>query len=76
MHKLNQYSVRQWYEISAYQLMLKTKQVLCIFIELSTVIDEYWLPGERDRDRLLRECRERAFNDAINGFRDDEQDQA
>ena len=76
MHKFDQYSVRQWHEISVYLLMLKTKQLLCSFIKLSTVIDEFWLPSQRDRDRLLRECRVRAFNDAINGLRDDEQDQA
>ena len=75
MHKFNQYSVRQWHETSAYLLMQKTKQILCSFIKLSTVIDEYWLPSQRDHDRLLRECRVRAFNDAMIGFRDDEQDQ-
>lgn len=64
MQKVNRYPVFSWYEALAHRLIQKYKNIKFGFGKLHTVIDEYWLPGQRNRDRLLRKCRERALNDA------------
>ena len=64
MQKVNRYPVMLWCEVSTHRLGLTYKRLQSRFHKLHAVVDEYWLPGQRNRDRLLRECRERALNDA------------
>ena len=64
MQKVDQYSVLSWHEACAHRLIPKYIQMKIGFGKLHSLIDEYWLPGQRNRDRLLRECRERALNDS------------
>ena len=64
MQKINRYPVMLWQGATAHQLVHKYKRMKFVYGKLQSVIDEYWLPGQRNQDRLLRECHERALNDA------------
>ena len=64
MQKYNHYRVLSWHEASARRLIQIYDQMKVGFGKLRVVSDEYWQPGQRNRDRLLRECRDRAVNDS------------
>ena len=64
MQKVNRYPVMPWHEAIAHRLLQEYKRMQSGFSKFNTVVDEYWLPGQRNRDQLLRECRERALSDA------------
>ena len=63
MKNVNWYPVSLWHEISANRLTPKYRHTKLRFAQLLMVISEYWQPGQRNSDRLLRECRERALKD-------------
>lgn len=70
MQKINRYLDLSWHEAKAGHLIQKYKKIRFGFGKLRSAIDKYWLPGERNSDRLLRECCERALNDARTGCQD------
>lgn len=73
MQKINRYSVFTWYESRVHPLIRKYQQTAFGFARLRTVVDEYWLPGQRNRDRLVQECSERALNEAPAGYHDSDE---
>jgi len=72
MQIVNRNPVLSWCETPAQCLIQNYDQLLIAFGQLRTVVDEYWLPGERNRDRLLLECSERAKSDGRERNPDDD----
>jgi len=76
MQRVNRNPVLSWGGPLARRLIHEYDQLLIVFGKLRAVINEYWLPGERNRDRLLLASRERALSDGRDRNPDDDMTQA
>ena len=64
MQQISRYPFMRWQEANAQRFFEKYNRMQSGFHKLQIVIDKYWLPGQRNSDRLLLGCHARALNDA------------